>query len=55
MVYIMKQKREQLSWGENPLYCELETNVNEIKGIQLKEEIKQEIVIVKKSVFGKME
>ena len=43
------------SMFENPYKTILETNVNDIKGIQLKEEIKQEIVIIKKSVFGKME
>ena len=43
------------SMFENPFRTILETNVNEIKGIQLKEELKQEIVIIKKSVFGKME
>ena len=42
------------SMFENPFRTILETNVNEIKGIQLKEELKQEIVIIKKSVFGKM-
>ena len=40
---------------ENPYRTILETNVNEIKGIQLKEEIKQEVIIIKKSKFGKME
>ena len=40
---------------ENPYQTILETNVNEIKGIQLKEEIKKEIVIIKKSKFGVME
>ena len=39
---------------DNPYQEILQTNVNEIKGIQLKEEIKQEVVIIKKSVFGKM-
>ena len=43
------------SMFENPYQTILETNVNEIKGIQLKEEIKQEVIIIKKSVFGKME
>ena len=42
------------SMFENPYRTILETNVNEIKGIQLKEEIKQEIVIIKKSKFGVM-
>ena len=40
---------------ENPYQEILQTNVNEIKGIQLKEEIKQEITIIKKSKFGVME
>ena len=43
------------SMFENPYRTILETNVNEIKGIQLKEETKQEITIIKKSKFGKME
>ena len=42
------------SMFENPFETLLETNVNEIKGIQLKEEIKKEVVIVKKSKFGVM-
>ena len=42
------------SMFENPYQTILETNVNEVKGIQLKEEIKQEVVIVKKSKFGVM-
>ena len=42
------------SMFENPYRTILETNVNEIKGIQLKEEIKQEIVVIKKSKFGVM-
>ena len=42
------------SMFENPFRTILETNVNDIKGIQLKEELKQEVVIIKKSVFGKM-
>ena len=54
MFYIMKRKNYQVSWFENPYYYELEVNVNEIKGLQLKEEIKQEVVIVKKSRFGVM-
>ena len=40
---------------ENPYQTILETNVSEIKGIKLCEEIKQEVVIIKKSKFGKME
>ena len=43
------------SMFENPFRTILETNVNEIKGIQLKEELKQEVIMIKKSVFGKME
>ena len=42
------------SMFENPYRTILETNVNEIKGIALREEIKQEIVIIKKSKFGVM-
>ena len=42
------------SMFENPYQTILETNVNEIKGIQLKEELKQEVVIIKKSKFGVM-
>ena len=42
------------SMFENPYQTILETNVNEIKGIQLKEEITQEVVIIKKSKFGVM-
>ena len=54
MFYIIRNVGAN-SMFENPFTTILETNVNEIKGIQLKEEIKQEIVIIKKSVFGKME
>ena len=43
------------SMFENPYRTILETNVNEIKGIKLCEEIKKEIVIIKKSKFGVME
>ena len=43
------------SMFENPYRTILEVNVNEIKGIALREEIKQEIVIIKKSKFGVME
>ena len=42
------------SMFENPYQEILQTNVNEIKGIKLCEEIKQEIVIIKKSKFGVM-
>ena len=54
MMYIIRNEGAT-SMFENPFRTILETNVNDIKGIQLKEEIKQEIVIIKKSVFGKME
>lgn len=54
MVYIMRNVGSQ-SIFESPYEKILETNVNDIKGIQLKEEIKQEIVTIKKSKFGKME
>ena len=43
------------SMFESPYRTILETNVNEIKGIKLCEEIKKEVVIVKKSKFGVME
>ena len=43
------------SMFENPYRTILETNVNEIKGIQLKEEMKKEVIIIKKSKFGVME
>ena len=43
------------SMFENPFRTLLEVNVNEIKGIQLKEEIIQDVIIIKKSKFGKME
>ena len=42
------------SMFDNPYQTILETNVSEIKGIKLCEEIKQEIVIIKKSKFGVM-
>ena len=42
------------SMFENPYRTILEVNVNEIKGIKLCEEIKQEVVIIKKSKFGVM-
>ena len=42
------------SMFENPYQTILETNVNEVKGIKLCEEIKKEVVIVKKSKFGVM-
>ena len=43
------------SMFENPFRTILEVNVNEIKGIQLKEELKQKVTIIKKSKFGVME
>lgn len=43
------------SMFDKPYETLLEVNVNEVKGIQLKEEIKQEIVMIKKSKFGVME
>ena len=54
MLYIQRNVGAN-SMFENPFRTILETNVNDIKGIQLKEELKQEVVIIKKSVFGKME
>ena len=42
------------SMFENPFHTILETNVNEVKGIKLCEEIKKEVIIVKKSKFGVM-
>ena len=42
------------SMFECPYQTILETNVNEIKGIALREELKQEVVIIKKSKFGVM-
>ena len=42
------------SMFENPFRTILEVNVNEIKGIALREELKQEVVIIKKSKFGVM-
>ena len=43
------------SMFESPYQTILETNISEIKGIALREELKQEITIIKKSKFGKME
>ena len=53
MFYIQRNVGATSMW-ENPYQIILETNVNEVKGIKLCEEIKQEVVIVKKSKFGKM-
>ena len=41
------------SMFENPYRTILETNVNQIKGVKLQEEEKKEIVITKKTRFGK--
>ena len=54
MIYIVRNVGAA-SMFENPYQEILQTNVNEIKGIQLKEEIKQEVTIIKKSKFGVME
>ena len=43
------------SMFENPYRTILEVNVNEIKGVQLKEEEQKEIVLIKKTRFGKFE
>ena len=51
MFYIQRNVGASSMW-ENPYRIILETNVNEVKGLQLKEEIKQEVVIIKKSKFG---
>ena len=53
MVYIMRNVGAN-SIFENPYEKILETNANQINGIQLKEEVKQEVVIIKKSKFGVM-
>ena len=54
MFYIKRNVGAASMW-ENPYRTILETNVNEIKGLQLKEEITQEVVTIKKSKFGKLE
>lgn len=54
MIYIMRNVGSD-SMFENPYRTILETNVNQIKGIKLQEEIKKEIVVIKKSRFGKFE
>ena len=54
MLYIQRNVGAN-SMFENPFRTILETNVNEVKGIALREEIKKEIVIIKKSKFGVME
>lgn len=53
MFYIVRNVGSISMW-ENPYQTILETNVDEIKGIQLKEEIKKEVVMIKKSKFGVM-
>ena len=55
LMFYIERNVGAASMFENPYRTILETNVNEIKGIQLKEEIKKEIVIIKKSKFGVME
>ena len=52
MFYIERNVGAASMW-ENPFRTILETNVNEVKGIQLKEEEQQEIVTIKKTKFGK--
>ena len=54
MFYIRKEKKYHVSWGECPYYYEVEVNVDEVKGVKLVPEEKQEITIVKKSVYGVM-
>ena len=53
MIYIVRNVGSQ-SIFENPYETVLETNINEVKGIVLKEELQQEIVMIKKSKFGVM-
>ena len=53
MIYIVRNVGSQ-SMFENPYETILETNINEVKGIVLKEELQQEIVMIKKSKFGVM-
>lgn len=55
IMFYIERTDFQNSIFDNPFETILETNVNEIKGIQLKEETKQEVVIIKKSKFGVME
>ena len=54
MLYIQRNVGAN-SMFECPYQTILETNVNEVKGIVLKEELQQEIVMIKKSKFGVME
>ena len=54
LMFYIQRNVGAASMFENPFRTILEVNVNEIKGIALREEIKQEIVIIKKSKFGVM-
>ena len=54
MFYIVRNVGSQ-SMFENPYETILETNVNEIQGIKLQEEVKKEVVIIKRTRFGKFE
>ena len=54
LMFYIERNVGAASMFENPYQEILQTNVNEIKGIKLCEEIKQEIVIIKKSKFGVM-
>ena len=54
LMFYIERNVGAASMFENPYRTILEVNVNDIKGIQLKEEIKKEIVIIKKSKFGVM-
>ena len=53
MFYIQRYVGASSMW-ENPYQMILEVNVNQVKGLQLKEEINQEVIIVIKSKFGVM-
>lgn len=55
MMFYIQRNVGANSMFENPFRTILETNVNEIKGIKLCEEIKEEVVIIKKSKFGVMQ
>ena len=55
MMFYIERKVIQNSIFDKPFETILETNINQVKGIQLKEELKEEITIIKKSKFGKME
>lgn len=54
MFYIQRNVGSN-SMFENPYQTILETNVNEIQGVKLQEEVKKEVVIIKKTRFGKFE